>query len=98
MDRLEKEDVLQPRRWFEKLEAIALGSDGDRVAALRTLLAYRFGLPQGRLAIEHGISETAEQLLRKIAASQEHREALETLERRRLGAVTVEAWPKEPGD
>lgn len=100
LDRLEREEVLQPRRWFLKLEEIALGDGPDRVQAARVLLAYRYGLPQGRLQIEHEVGESAEALLVRIARSEEHRRHLEALERRRLtsGAVTVEAWPKEPPD
>jgi hypothetical protein len=65
-----------------------------RLPARRELLSRVYGLPRQELAIEHGVSESAVEMLARIAASPEHRLALESLERerrqRQLAAVTVE--------
>src|SRR6266540_5223352 len=91
MDKLESEGAIKPRVWLTRLEEIANSDAPDRVPALRLLLAYRFGGPPMHLQIEHGLTESAETILRRIAQSDAHRERLEALERRRLRAASITA-------
>jgi hypothetical protein len=92
LDHLEAEKLIQPRAWFLKAQAIALSDSPDRMIALRTLLQYKFGLPLGRVEIEHGLTPSAEEIFRGVAESDRHRQVLEEIERRQLreGSVTVE--------
>lgn len=95
VQRLERAGALAPASWFARLQRIALdetAKPSDSVLAVRTLLAYRFGLPSGTLdvEVEHGVAPSVVEILERIADSSEHRRALAERERRQLAAVTVE--------
>ena len=100
LDRLQREEIIHPAQWFKRLEEIALSAAPDRIAALRILLGYAYGLPRATVAIEAGLSKSTEDLLREIASSEAHRQILERLEQKRLRAApTVEILPAEqPGE
>jgi hypothetical protein len=74
-------------------------SSAIRIAASRELLNRAYGLPKAHLDIEHGISESAVELLTRIAVSPEHRRNVEWLEARRLrlAAITVESETDKSG-
>lgn len=92
--KLERAGSLAPAAWFVKLQDIALGpmsKPGEAVLAMRTLLAYRFGLPQASLDVEHSVEPVSViALLEEIAKSERHRQAIEEREARLLAAITVE--------
>jgi hypothetical protein len=77
-----------------------LSSDPDRVAASRLLLSYIFGAPTALVEVRetHDLGESVVAILERIATSDEHRQHLEAIEkRRRSNAVTVEV-EDEPAD
>ncbi len=98
LNRLEKEEAINPTNWILALDAIVMDQAKDpaaRIAAFRALAAYRWGLPRAILDLPttHEFGPSATELYLQIQNSQEHRRHLEDLERtrRRLSAVTVEA-------
>ena len=97
LSRLERAGEVNMERVLLGLYALAVSETEPapvRTAASRELLNRAYGLPNAHLDIEHGISESAVELLTRIATSAAHRRTVEELdqgrEQRRLAAVTGE--------
>jgi hypothetical protein len=96
LDRLTRDERISPARVFARLEQIALSDRPDAVPAARVLLSYLYGLPTAHVALEHGLSESATDLLIRISQSDEHRRALAEIEQwRDRRRVAIEVRPSQ---
>ncbi len=102
LNRLERDGKIDPEKRILGLDGLATDTAQDphvRIAAIRLLLAYRFGQPRVALdvATTHELGESTVSLLLRLQSDERHRQIRETVERerRRLTAVTVEAASPE---